>query len=178
MKNACIAGICLGVLLLAGCQRNKGGVAPSAAPPTVKAEGASSSSSGMTPTPTVAEKSLPKPVAVFLGREEYLDSRGEAFIRYRFAVPNWNEFSNELFVSAPELPPCGLNQRSARTWVDLYGDGARIYGFCALESSQSLGDQLSFAIAKGKKPPRKFFLRLHDRKLNRFTQSEVIDLPE
>jgi len=45
-----------------------------------------------------------------------------------------------MFRKAPELPPCGANANSSRTWVDIY-DGktnARIYGFCAFDSNDDL----------------------------------------
>ncbi len=114
----------------------------------------------------------------FVGRAEWTAQNGDIFIRYRFRVLNWKDFPNDLFIPSPDLPPCGLNPNSARTWVDLFADGRRVYGFCVLDSSQALGDALSFNIPKGQKPPTSLFIRIHDRKVNRFSQSEPISLPE
>jgi len=63
----------------------------------------------------------------------------EGGVRYGFSVPNWTSYAPELFRPAPDLPPCGLNRMSSRTWVDVFdGSGRRLYGFCALPTPQGL----------------------------------------
>jgi hypothetical protein len=49
-------------------------------------------------------------------------------------VSNASDFSDALFESAPDLPACGLNTSSSRTWVYIRDAKTReqIYGFCAL----------------------------------------------
>jgi hypothetical protein len=78
--------------------------------------------------------SFPNPVIVF----DHIDNEGRVYI----PVTNWADYSDKLFREAPELPPCGLNTNSARTWVDIYdaGTNAKIYGFCALDSKENLQD--------------------------------------
>jgi hypothetical protein len=77
-------------------------------------------------------KTYPNPVI----RYDHTDADGRIYI----PVENWAAFPNELFRQAPELPPCGSNTNSSRTWVDIYNaeDDTRIYGFCALNSNEGL----------------------------------------
>jgi hypothetical protein len=78
--------------------------------------------------------SFPNPVIKF----DHKDAEGRIYI----PVQNWNSYSNEMFRQAPELPACGLNTKSARTWVDIYdaNTNARVYGFCALGKNSDLKD--------------------------------------
>ncbi|NOQ24888.1 MAG: hypothetical protein GQ564_05945 [Bacteroidales bacterium] len=76
----------------------------------------------------------PDPVIQF----DHQDDEGRMYI----SVVNWSDYPDELFVESPDLPPCGDNPNSSRTWVDIY-DGAtdaKIYGFCALDENESLQD--------------------------------------
>jgi hypothetical protein len=114
-------------------------------------------------TPAVA--GMPHPDLQFMGTEEY-QAGGQTWIRYKLGVSNRAQFSNNLFNEAPNLPPCGSNTHSSRTWVDIHNGRtpyARIYGFCALGSSQDLG-HLWFAVEKGHRPPRLVFVKLTDRR--------------
>jgi uncharacterized protein (UPF0248 family)/glutaredoxin-related protein len=67
---------------------------------------------------------------------DHIDAQGRVYI----PVINWAVYDNQMFRQAPELPPCGLNTKSARTWVDIYdaATNARIYGFCAFGSNSDL----------------------------------------
>lgn len=60
--------------------------------------------------------------------------------RITLPVSNWSDFPNPLFRKAPELPPCGSNTASSRTWVDIYNAATdtRVYGFCAFSSNADL----------------------------------------
>jgi hypothetical protein len=92
---------------------------------------------------------LPKPDLEYKGSETYyVDS--QKFRRYNLKVNNWSEYPNSLFDSAPNLPACGNNTDSSRTWVDIYNrfTNKRIYGFCALNSNNDLTN-LWFAVPKG-----------------------------
>lgn len=77
-------------------------------------------------------KTCPNPVIKYTRK----DSAGRIY----FSVANWADYPNEMFRQAADLPPCGANPNSARTWVDIYnaGTNARIYGFCALGSNADL----------------------------------------
>ena len=64
------------------------------------------------------------------------DAEGRVYI----PVVNWSAYDNEMFRAAPDLPPCGSNTNSSRTWVDIYNaaKNARMYGFCAFNSNDDL----------------------------------------
>ncbi len=47
-------------------------------------------------------------------------ANGKQWTRYKLAILNRSVYANELFALAPDLPPCGDNKNSARTWVDIY----------------------------------------------------------
>jgi hypothetical protein len=106
---------------------------------------------------------LSKPNLAYLGKEDYT-VRGNKFTRYLLDVTNKNDYPASLFKAAPDLPPCGKNQNSARTWVNIYDEkDAYIYGFCALSSPASLG-KIWFAVPKGSTPPEKVYVTLIDRR--------------
>lgn len=71
-----------------------------------------------------------------------------------------------MFAAAPDLPPCGSNTKSSRTWVDLYTSaGKRLYGFCALGNRDGLG-RLWFAMERNLIPPSWIYIEMNDRKTN------------
>lgn len=114
------------------------------------------------PTDTPAPKSL-KPELTLKGTEEY-EANGKTWIRYRLNVENWQDFPSEFFEPSPDLPPCGLNENSARAWVEIYnGDNdSYIYGFCAFSEPKDL--QLTwFAVEKGSTPPSTVYIVINDR---------------
>jgi|APFre7841882724_1041349.scaffolds.fasta_scaffold10175_1 hypothetical protein len=78
------------------------------------------------------DKQYPHPQIKF----DHKDSEGRVYI----PVVNWPAYDNEMFRKAPELPPCGLNTNSARTWIDIYNAATndRIYGFCAFDSKDDM----------------------------------------
>ncbi len=118
---------------------------------------------------------LPNPVLALTGTEDYTTSSGE-FTRYMLSVTNWNAYPAELFEAAPDLPPCGLNTESSRTWVDIYDtSGNRLYGFCALSSPSEL-QNLWFAVEKGETPPDGVYVVLRDRRCNEDYASNQVTL--
>ncbi|UCD93852.1 MAG: T9SS type A sorting domain-containing protein, partial [Candidatus Zixiibacteriota bacterium] len=84
---------------------------------------------------------LPDPVfAVESCGEIYYWDEGYGY-HYDFSVPNRDEFPDELFKPAPNLPPCGTNPNSSRSWVNIRDKyGSNVYGFCILDESQDLND--------------------------------------
>jgi len=62
---------------------------------------------------------LPSPRLIYTGKEDYTVS-GTTYTRYKLAVSNRDDYPASLFKPAPDLPPCGLNTNSARTWVNIY----------------------------------------------------------
>jgi hypothetical protein len=117
---------------------------------------------------------LPNPVLVLTGLEVYQAS-GKQWTRYKFRVDNFDAYPNELFAAAPELPPCGANNKSSRTWVDIYDQrGKRLYGFCAIGSRDGLG-QLWFAMESNVVPPSWVYIELTDRKTNTKYKSNLAE---
>lgn len=107
-------------------------------------------------------EALPAPKLELAGTEEYKVGE-EDFTRYRLSVANWESYPPELFEPSPDLPPCGLNTESSRTWIDIFNqDGVRIYGFCALAFSEELRD-LWFAVKMGESPPESVYIVMTDR---------------
>ncbi len=111
---------------------------------------------------TSCDLDLPSPVLVFSGTEDYTVDEVE-YTRYKLSVSNRDAFPDGLFEASPDLPPCGLNASSARTWVDIYDNNDnRLYGFCALGSSDDL-DDIWFALPRGQTPPASVYIVLNDR---------------
>lgn len=115
---------------------------------------------------------VPNPLIVFVGQEDIL---GEAknWTRYKLAVTNRAVYPDELFTASPNLPPCGKNPKSARTWVDIFeGTGKRIYGFCALTSAEDLNN-IWFQLPQGQAPPSSVYIVLTDRLTNAIHKSNL-----
>jgi hypothetical protein len=121
-----------------------------------------------------AKPVLPNPVLYLTGTEAY-STGGKDFIRYRYDVLNKSDYPAELFAAAPALPPCGLNTKSSRTWVDIFDQrGKRLYGFCALGKSENLGS-IWFALAVDEVPPSWIYIELNDRQTNTKYKSNLAD---
>ena len=122
-----------------------------------------------------AQAHLPaNPQLVLTGIEHY-QSGGMPFTRYRFNVANKEEFPPEMFESAPDLPPCGLNTRASRSWVDIFDEhGKRLNGFCALDKPQDLGT-IWFALPDGVLPPSWVYIEINDRRTNTKYKSNLAE---
>jgi hypothetical protein len=123
---------------------------------------------------STAPPPLPNPVLVFMGSEPY-EANGKQWTRYNYAVFNKEVYPNEMFAAAPNLPPCGNNTKASRTWVDVYEQsGKRLYGFCALGKSESLG-KLWFAIERDALPPSWIYIEMNDRQTNTKYKSNLAE---
>jgi hypothetical protein len=112
---------------------------------------------------------LPAPVVILTGNEKY-EANGSDWVRYELTVQNKDQFPSELFSPAPHLPPCGLNNNSSRTWLDIYDNNDnRLYGFCGLDSL----DSFWFAIQSGESPPSSIYIELTDRECNNKYESSL-----
>lgn len=121
-----------------------------------------------------AKPVLPNPVLYLTGIEVF-STGGKDFIRYRFDVLNKADYPAELFASAPALPPCGLNTKASRTWVDIFDQsGKRIYGFCALGKPDALGS-IWFALGVNDIPPSWVYIEMNDRQTNTKYKSNLAD---
>lgn len=98
-----------------------------------------------------------------LASTEAYTAGGKHWVRYRYQVANAGLYPQELFAPAPDLPPCGSNTNSSRSWVDFFAeDGKRLYGFCALRSREDL-NLIWFAVEVGTPPPEKVYIVINDR---------------
>jgi hypothetical protein len=127
---------------------------------------------GSDPAPAQAP---PNPVLYLTGLEYYSTDAG-SFVRYRYDVLNKASYPAAMFAAAPNLPPCGSNANSSRTWVDIFNAGTnqRIYGFCALGSPQQLGT-LWFSMPEGQVPPSYVYIELIDRQTGTRYRSNKAD---
>jgi len=120
---------------------------------------------------------IPNPVLYLTGTEEY-QLGDKTFIRYRYDVFNKDQFPAEMFAAAPNLPPCGVNTKSSRTWIDIFDSrGKRLYGFCAISKPADL-NQLWFALEQGVVPPSYIYIEMNDRQTNTKYKSNLADTSE
>jgi hypothetical protein len=117
---------------------------------------------------------LPNPVLYFIEQEPFTTG-GKNFIRYKYAVENFQAYPDTLFAAAPDLPPCGKNAKSSRTWVDIYDQsGKRLYGFCAFGKSSDL-NELWFALEEDVLPPSWVYIELNDRQTSTKYKSNLAE---
>lgn len=122
----------------------------------------------------VSAPPVPNPVIYLMGTEAFQQG-AKTFIRYRYDVFNKDEYPAEMFAAAPGFPPCGLNTKAPRTWVDIFDSrGKRLNGFCALGKSSDLG-QIWFALEEGVVPPSYVYIELTDRQTNTKYKSNLVD---
>ena len=122
-----------------------------------------------------AEAAPPNPV-LYLTGTEYYTAGGKNWVRHRYDVLNKSQYPADMFAAAPQLPPCGTNTNSSRTWLDFF-DGRtnkRLYGFCALGSPDNLG-KIWFASEEGSIPPSYVYIEIHDRQTNTKYKSNLAD---
>jgi hypothetical protein len=116
----------------------------------------------------------PNPVVTFMGSES-LKQGGSEFTKYYFDVFNKEAFPAEMFAPSPNLPPCGLNKASARTWVDIYDQaGKRLNGFCALVKPSDL-TKIWFQISSDELPPSWIYIEFTDRQTNTKYKSNLVE---
>jgi hypothetical protein len=121
-----------------------------------------------------AQRPLPNPVLYLKGIESF-ENGGKTFLRYSYGVENSSAYPAEMFAAAPNLPPCGQNTKSSRTWVDIYDQaGKRIYGFCALAKPDDL-NSIWFALEETVIPPSYVYIELNDRATNTKYKSNLAD---
>ena len=122
----------------------------------------------------VPQPVLPNPVLYLTGTEVY-SANGKTWVRYQYDVFNKVAYPDAMFAPAPELPPCGLNTKSSRTWVDFFDSrGKRLYGFCALGKAANLAG-IWFALEDGVVPPSYVYIEMNDRQTNTKYKSNLAD---
>lgn len=121
-----------------------------------------------------APRALPNP-ALYLKLLENYQTGGKSYVRYRYGVENSAQYPAEMFAAAPNLPPCGQNTKSSRTWVDIYDQsGKRLQGFCAFAKPDDL-NSLWFALEEGAVPPSYVYIELNDRATNTKYKSNLAE---
>lgn len=108
------------------------------------------------------------------GKEPYSTSDG-TFTRYKLKVTNWQQLPEAIFAPSPDLPPCGLNTNSARSWVDIIDvdTNIKVYGFCGLTETKAL-TKLWFGVKQGAVAPKKVQIIIDDRRTGRRYCSNVL----
>ncbi len=123
---------------------------------------------------TPPPKPLPNPVLVLSGTELF-QTGGKSYIRYKYLVDNSSAYPDTMFAAAPNLPHCGGNAKSSRTWVDIYDQmGKRLYGFCAFSKPDDL-NSIWFALEEGVVPPSYVYIELNDRATNTKYKSNLAE---
>ena len=123
---------------------------------------------------TVSKSALPNPVLYFMGAE-YFTINGVNMVRYKFDVLNKDNYPADMFAASPNLPPCGVNTKASRTWVDIYDQrGKRLYGFCALGKPGDLNG-IWFALPADTVPPSYVYIEMNDRQTNTKYKSNLAD---
>jgi hypothetical protein len=113
--------------------------------------------------PAIVRAVTPNPVLVFAG-QTYRAASGKSYTRYHYFVFNAEEYPNAMFAASPDLPPCGANTKSSRTWIDLFDQtGKRLYGFCSIANADGLSD-IWFDLAQDQVPPSWIYIEMNDRK--------------
>lgn len=117
---------------------------------------------------------LPNPVLYLTGQEFYQQG-GKQYVRYHYDVLNKDSYPAEMFAASPNLPPCGNNTKSSRTWIDFFDSrGQRLYGFCALGKPADLSG-IWFALEGGVVPPSYVYIEMTDRQTNTKYKSNLAD---
>lgn len=129
-----------------------------------------------TPSPFPSPPTSPSPVPqLYLKSQEFYTAGGKNWVRHQYDVQNKTAYPAALFAPAPNLPPCGANANSSRTWVDFFDQtGKRLYGFCALGKPLDLGD-IWFSTEEGVIPPSWIYIEINDRQTNTKYKSNLAE---
>lgn len=105
----------------------------------------------------------------FVGQEPY-DVNGSRGTRYKLSITN--RATHPDFLWKPTGKPCGKNENSSRTWVEVFGSPGdkRLAGFCGLRSSEDLG-HLWFPVLSGEKGPQCVYIVMTDRQTGKKYES-------
>ncbi len=80
------------------------------------------------------------------------------------AVANWEDFSEDYFTTAPDLPAGSMGAKPWRTWIDVEDgkSGKRLYNFCEIFSPKQL-QALTFRLGSDQEVPSTLRLHMIDR---------------
>ena len=126
---------------------------------------------------TTVAQNMPKPVPRLAGVSQ-TENNGYALIAYEIEITNRDRFANQLFSAAPDLPPCGRNTASSRTWINIYDEeGARFYGWCAVRTNGELAS-LRFARPAANIQPTHVVIEFVDRLTGKITRSDWLPVSQ
>ncbi len=118
------------------------------------------------PPECIAE--LPTPILVFKGKSATNDFK----IRWDFEIENWFEFSPELFLASPTLPPCGSIKAGPRSYIRFVSSRGQGLGMlCGLNDPEKLKD-IYFVAGNIGSPD--IYVELIDRRCDVITTSNVV----
>ena len=121
-----------------------------------------------------APPQTPNPVLAFTG-QQHVEVNGKQLIRYWYEVANKDQYPAEMFAPAPDLPPCGQNTKSSRTWVEIYDQrGKYLYGYCALTKPEEM-NRLAFTLESDTVPPSWVYVEINDRKTGKKYKSNLAE---
>ncbi len=95
--------------------------------------------------------------------------------RYTLTIANWYDIPPELFVSSPELPACGQNDRAGRTYIRILGsEGSLYFSGCGARGDDGTSSEflkrLTFLVDDGELDEY-IYLELWDRKCDLYLRS-------
>jgi peroxiredoxin len=132
--------------------------------------------SGFGPAEPNVPSAQPAPVLEIKGTELY-NWQGRTQARIQLSVKNWTDLPKELFEPAPDLPPCGPNTYSARTWLAVRSaEGRLLVGLCALRGIHFL-NIVTISLPPEHLGRTSIYITLHDRRTNSTYRSNAIPLP-
>ena len=116
-----------------------------------------------TPSPFPSPPTSPSPVPMlYLTKVEPFTANNKNFIRYSYDVLNKMVYPAALFAPAPNLPPCGANANSSRTWVDFFNQGGT-RTLRILRPRQAGGSWLDLVCTRGRRNPSELDLHRDER---------------
>jgi hypothetical protein len=119
------------------------------------------------PPPECIEE-LPTPVLVFKGKSATNNFK----IKWDFEIKNWSDFSPELFLATPTLPPCGGNKAGPRTYVRFVSARGNVLAvICGVMTPEML-EYISFIAGDIGSPD--VYVELIDRRCDIAVRSNVV----
>lgn len=175
MKTVTVALVGLMLAIMGAVTTSRADPTPSPTPePSATSQEIETAAAPPTAFPSPPTSPSPVPI-LYLKSDEYYTAGGKNWVRHQYGVLNSAAYPAALFAPAPNLPPCGTNTNSSRSWVDFFDQsGKRLYGFCALSKPADL-DSIWFATEEGVVPPSWVYIEINDRQTNTKYKSNLAD---
>ena len=113
---------------------------------------------------------LPSPELIYIGKNVNV---------FKLSIKNCGSYPFEIFVSSPDLPPCGQNTNASRTWLNIYNSETDelLYGYCGINSPCEASD-IQCPVPQDYTPPFGLYVKYIDRKCEREYVSNTILINE